>query len=365
MDVIRPIISLKRIRYRLVFFCFMMLWYGCEQLEGPTDVSITYEKGRAVEVSFKSDIGPEKLKLFVKGASETAVLGIISRNDSGYRFQPAIPLAGGQSYEFRSDGKKLSGFTINDNGSRIPPEMVAIYPTNDTVPENLLKIYLQFSQPMQAVGKALDFITVMDNTTGHEINIFLELKAELWNAERNQLTLWLDPGRIKTDLIPNQELGLPLRQGHEYEINISAKWRSAHGETLNRPIKKMLYVKEQDSERPTINTWKIASPAANTPAPLLIRFGEAMDAILAVETITITDSKGTEIEGDLEVRNRETELLFTPLIHWNKGKYYVTVDSKLEDLAGNNLDRLFDTDLSKNPKKEIAVTTYKLFFTVH
>ena len=35
-------------------------------------------------------------------------------------------------------------------------------------------------------------------------SIFLELENELWNPEHTQLTLWLDPGRIKRDLIPNQ-----------------------------------------------------------------------------------------------------------------------------------------------------------------
>ena len=40
---------------------------------------------------------------------------------------------------------------------------------------------------------------------------FLDLQPELWNAEGTVLTLWLDPGRIKRDLIPNKELGIPLK----------------------------------------------------------------------------------------------------------------------------------------------------------
>jgi len=41
---------------------------------------------------------------------------------------------------------------------------------------------------------------------------------------------------------------------------------------------------------------------------------------------------------------QETILYFTSELAWTKGNYELHVESRLEDLAGDNRDRLFDTD---------------------
>ena len=83
---------------------------------------------------------------------------------------------------------------------------MAIYPTQDTVPENLLKIYLQFSKPMRE-GQALRHIELLKNNRDTLPGVFLDLQPELWNVDRTTLTVWLDPGRIKRDLQPNGPIG--------------------------------------------------------------------------------------------------------------------------------------------------------------
>ena len=72
---------------------------------------------------------------------------------------------------------------------------------------------------MQEVRNSLEYIKVINLNTQKEEDIFLTLETELWNADHTELTLWLDPGRIKKDLIPNQKLGIPIKNGNSYELN--------------------------------------------------------------------------------------------------------------------------------------------------
>ena len=90
------------------------------------------------------------------------------------------------------------------------PEVVAVYPALDTLPENLLKFYIRFSKPMQE-GDELQHIHLIKDGRDTMSSVFLDL--ELWNNERTMLTLWLDPGRIKRELQPNKLLGPPLNKG--------------------------------------------------------------------------------------------------------------------------------------------------------
>ena len=44
---------------------------------------------------------------------------------------------------------------------------------------------------------------------------------------------------------------------------------------------------------------------------------------------------------------------FYPAEPWNTGNYMIEVEGRLEDLAGNNLNRLFEKDLHKpNPRTQ-------------
>ena len=237
MDVIRPIKSLKKIKFSLVFFC-ATLALQCGRKVVVEDLGVRYKNGKAIALSFKWDQDPSGIQVFVNGESETPVLGETTVADGWCSFKPVVHFLPGQAYELRKHDALLASFTIEKGDLSAAPELLAIYPTRDTVPENLLKIYLQFSQPMQEVGQVLDFITVRDETAAKDVSVFLKLESELWNRNHDRLTLWLDPGRIKTDLIPNREQGLPLQEGHSYTIHISDQWKNADGIALSQDYKK-------------------------------------------------------------------------------------------------------------------------------
>lgn len=354
MDVNIAFIRAEKIRGFLVFFC-MLLLPGCREDPLTETLGVRYEDGRAIAVSFMADPDEGPYKIYVSGETNTAVLGTIKRDKYIHTFIPAIPFSVGANYIIRNGRDSIAGFNIapmDDNFE--PPKLIAIHPLRDTVPENLLKCYLQFSEPMQAVGRALNFVKVTELESGEEVAVFLDLDAELWNKDHNRLTLWLDPGRIKTDLIPNRNQGIPIHSGHKYRIEISGRWRSAKGVPLGRDYYKIFYVGEAIREKLNPAKWELNLPATGTREELEVLFDRPPDLLMAVDGSRIRNSKGKSLEGEWKVSASYEEIQFIPLNNWKIGEYELLIDSSLEDLAGNTVNRLFDTNLQSD---EVGSTT--------
>ncbi len=346
----------------MVFFCFLLI-VSCQKTVDAIVVSVNYKNDKAVSISFISDISSNDFSVHLKD-NKTAVLGDFSLDKGAHTFTPIIPFSGGQEYQLNHLDKTMASFIAENNTITEIPELAAIYPTTDTVPENMLKMYFVFSKPMQEVGKSLDFIKVFNKITNKEVEVFLELETELWNREHTILTLWLDPGRIKTDLIPNKEKGLPILESNEYIITIDNNWKDAGGNTLKQEYSKNLYVIKRDAKNPSVNDWEITIPKKETTNPLIIDFKESLDAILAQETIQIYNAENELVLGELRLKNNEQILEFESIGNWHKGNYFIIVESRLEDLAGNNLNHLFDVDLENNTSHEVQTETKTIQFTI-
>lgn len=352
MDV-RPIYCIcKEIKFYLVFFCSIVA-ASCGQADKVTIEQVNYENEKANGVTFTTKMDVEKIRFFVGEESQTSVIGVIVGTEDKYTFTPAIAFTPGQNYTIRKkDTQLLASFKIPKQTNRKAAELLAIHPKGDTVPENLLKMYFEFGQPMQEIGNALDFISVTNKTDGVEIRPFLRLESELWSKERTVLTLWLDPGRIKTDLIPNKERGLPLTAGHNYIITIDSVWKSREGSPLDRKYTKRFYVGPRDDKRPKISEWQLRIDDTDTIRKLSVDFGEPLDAFLAKETIRIYDMNDERIPGAFSLNEDGRILRFVPENDWSTEEIIIRVESRLEDLAGNNLNRLFDTNLSDDKYSE-------------
>jgi hypothetical protein len=83
---------------------------------------------------------------------------------------------------------------------------------------------------------------------------------------------------------------------------------------------------------------------------------------LAPATIQIRDTNGQIIKGEFENSDKGKVLLFTPVANWRPGRYILEIESRLEDLAGNNMNRLFDEDLTqkKSGPKDVYTTTFEV-----
>lgn len=345
----------------LVFFCVL----ACSKAPKISGVTVQYDaEKRPVSVTFNGEgVQPDLLEIAL-GASQTPVLGRSTVSENHYTFQPVIAFTQGETYEIRVGGESMAQFTVPFQHSAEAPKLLRIYPTSDSVPENLLKMHFYFDRPMQAVGKVLHFITVTEDATGDSVSIFLDMEAELWNSTHDRLTLWLDPGRIKTDLIPNREKGLPLIQGKSYTIRVSADWKAANGQKLEVESTKSLRVHARDDKRPNIGDWRLELPKSNSRDPLRIVFNEILDSDLAVETLSVQTADGRSVAGNYRLLEGETAVTFTPDSVWSSGRYILKVESRLEDLAGNNLNRLFDTDVQQgsSSRETIAHENYQREF---
>ena len=64
------------------------------------------------------------------------------------------------------------------------------------------------------------------------------------------------------------------------------------------------------------------------------------------------NDEGIILETSLRVMNEEKTIEILPNKKWKAGWYRLRITSYLEDLAGNNLNRLFDRDVNTPQNKE-------------
>jgi hypothetical protein len=328
---------------------FLVLLISCERNPHDRVAWFDYEGGKAVGLRVyvarvSTSPSPDSLKVYVSGVVDP-VLGTTTIDDNELVFTPVVPFTLGLDYDVTYAGELLGIVTGELDTTAPTPLLLATYPSSDTIPENLLKMYLSFSQPM-VEGKSLTNIVLIRNGTDTIRDAFLDLQPELWDEDSRTLTLWLDPGRIKRDLIPNRKLGKPLISGNTYSLTVLPGWRSKAGrQTLEKHERKFL-IGPRDEQSPSIGKWEIIAPGAGTWQPLTIIFGEQMDYLSAMHSIFIVNPDGA-LDGRRSMGQLEQSILFVPQSLWKKGEYTVEVEPRLEDLAGNNLTRLFDQDVAE------------------
>jgi hypothetical protein len=290
----------------------------------------------------------ESLKVILAN-NDQSILGNLSEDGDAILFTPLIPLTPGLTYKIVQAGKFIGEIKVPLSNNINAPHIVAIYPQGDTLPENNLKLYLQFSHPM-LTGNAIDHITLLDGKDTLR-DVFLDLQPELWDTTGKVLTLWFDPGRIKRGLVLNRERGNPLKEGEKYHLVVSSKWKDSRGLNLQEYTKEFI-AGSWDDQQPDINKWKINLPSSGTKNPLMIKLNELLDHYLLQESIVVLNSNGGVVQGSVNVSNKDSAWSFTPAEPWQKGNYTLRVNAKLEDLAGNNLNKVFDRDVTKQVKRE-------------
>ncbi len=317
------------------------------EVHAQVSFELIWENEKAVALELKG-MSETDLSIRLEG-NEVALLGESEKIDSGVIFQPLWPFSEGMTYEILNGDVVLANFTIPIT-KKADIEILGVYPSADTIPENNLKIYIEFSQPMSQ-GKALRNVKLFDLKEGNERDVFLDLRPELWNEEGTILTLWLDPGRIKRDLGPNQLLGTPLVAGNRYQLEVSDSWKSVNGSKLKHVYTKIFYTRNADRNNPSVHKWELSVPKLGSTRPLVINFHESLDYLLSIETIDVyvADEK---IRGRIEIEDNQSLWKFYPTEDWFSGTYNLRIESRLEDLAGNNLNRLFDRDLNKGDNVE-------------
>ena len=95
-----------------------------------------------------------------------------------------------------------------------------------------------------------------------------------------------------------------------------------------------------------------------------VAFGEALDYSLLTETLRVIDKAGNVVSGAWQLSNDEKVALFRPANTWQAGQYRLQVENRLEDLAGNNVNRPFDRDISRKDTKATSQRFSEVAFTI-
>jgi len=129
--------------------------------------------------------------------------------------------------------------------------------------------------------------------------------VELWDPQHTRLTILFDPGRIKRDLKPHEEMGLPLRTGKRYRLVIDRTWRDAEGRPLVRAFVKSFRAGLQDRSLVRTSDWRLTAPRAETRDSFIVTFPEPLDRALLMRLVSVRDSSGAAVDGDRRERARD------------------------------------------------------------
>jgi len=292
-------------------------------------------------------------------APQYPLLGKWTNTDSGVWFHPTGRLLPEATYVLYHAGQ--AAWKFPPIGTTARTAKVTIYPQVEEVPQNLLKITLVFSEPMRE-GVAFEHLH-WEDAQGNPLPLpFLDLSPELWNRSNTQLTLWLDPGRIKRGLAPNETQGVPLAEGVEYVLNVSDTWPTRRSSRLAQGAYIRWKVGAPDREKPTPEDWSVEVPKG-PEASLAIDFHEPMAYAVLQDVVLVRRHDGGDwlsVPGTFHISPDNRQISFLPSEPWAPGTYEVLVYPRLEDLSGNNLYKLFDVDLDSEEEEEAApwLTTF-------
>lgn len=307
----------------------------------------------------------------IKGNSPGIVIpGTYEVFKDAVRFTPRFPFAQHVVYVAKFDAAQLSGNTnevylpeMNDDylelefsfsrASQPAAQVTAIYPSGSIVPENLLKIHLSFSKPM-TLGEVYNKVKLLDANGKDVEKPFLIVDQEFWNDDMTVVTILFDPGRIKRGLRPNLEMKPALKEGEQYTLVVEEGWKDIDGLLTARTISKTFRCISADRQSPIASSYQVAPPLFET-SPLVINLKESHDYILLTKAVKIFDDQGNLVDGTVVVKDNESSIAFVPKAPWLQMEYTIQINPLLEDLAGNNLNRLFDEDVTSRSSTPLRV----------
>jgi hypothetical protein len=314
------------------------------------------------------------LKVSVATAGKPAadpVAGSYAVAGGKLRFTPVLPFEPGREYLVVFDPAAAPGGPLRSvrpvsrtvstpAAPRGAPVRVAeVYPGGSTVPENLLRMYVEFSGPM-GTRNGQDYIRILDGA-GNEIEgALLPLDTDLWNGDRTRFTILFDPGRVKRGILPNRGMGRPLERGSTMTIVVSRDWPDASGQPLAADFRKDYRVGPANEKALSAATWRITAPAAASRDALTVSFPAPLDRALLQRAFSIVRAD-EPIAGETRVEKGETAWTFVPRDPWRSGIYVLSVLPALEDPSGNQIGQAFETlDAAADSRRSAAQIPFRI-----
>ena len=310
------------------------------------------------------------LNVHVAGNDTLPIAGSYAVSADGIDFTPRFPFDAGRTYVVRVDPAKLPQprqapllgkvvqLPAGPDGPRT--SVTAIAPTGGVWPENVLRFYIQFSAPMSR-NTALGFVKLVDDRGAEVKESFLPLDVDLWNGERTRFTVFFDPGRVKSGIRPNVELGRALHAGRSYAIVVDAAWPDAQGRPLASDFRYQFRTGTAEERPVTPADWKIAAPVSGTRDALVVTFPWGLDRGLLQRAVGVTGADQKGIDGTIAIDEGERTWRYTPSSPWRAGQHQLVVLPILEDPAGNRVGRAFEIEMFQKPAPDLDKTVYLKF----
>jgi hypothetical protein len=313
------------------------------------------------------------MSVTVANADTTPVAGKYSVAGNALEFRPAFTLDRGRSYLVRFQPSRLpvpradtsvtATLALAAKPYSAPAHVARILPTTNTLPENQLRLYVEFSAPMSRTS-GVDHIKLLDASGKEVTHAFLPLDADFWNPERTRYTLFLDPGRVKQGILPNEQLGRALHAGRSYTIAIDSTWRDQEGQPLAAPFRWSFRAVAADQAPISLKTWRVSPPARGGRDPLVVTFPEPLDHGLLERALGVESGASEALVGEVTIGAEDREWRFVPHEAWRPGAYRLVVLSILEDRAGNRVNRPFEVDMFERVDKTRAPERFTVPFVV-
>ena len=240
--------------------------------------------------------------------------------------------------------------------------VVGVSPAGDTVPENLLRIYVWFSAPMSRES-GVAHVTLFDDRAEVK-DAFLPVDGGFWNHDFTRYTLFFDPGRVKDGILPRERMGRPLVAGRRYRLVIAPTWRDARGAPLAEPFEHRFRAGAAATKALDMAAWQITTPAAGTREPVVVRFPAPLDHALALRAIGVESLAGEPLDGDVSIDAADTRWQLVPREPWRVGRFTLVALDALEDPAGNRLGRAFEVPLAGAASREGPPRRLRVFEVV-
>ena len=81
---------------------------------------------------------------------------------------------------------------------------------------------------------------------------------------------------------------------------------------------------------------------------------EDFATLFAASTQTKRLQTGKPVDGKAELADNDRQWVFKPDGPWQQGDYKIIVNSTIEDLAGNNVGKLFEVDVFIDVQKQLT-----------
>lgn len=284
-------------------------------------------------------------------AKRPAVAGTWSVAGKNIRFEPQFPLVPGVAYRITGDLPKPLVFTIPKPPPGPPVAVAAVFPSANVLPENTLRFYVHFSGQMSR-GDIYKHVQLLRDDGVEVKRPFLELDEELWSGDGLRVTMLFHPGRVKRELVPREEDGPILEEGRTYTMVFGRTWKDAEGQPLAGEFRKTFRVGPPEDTAIDLNTWSLMAPRPGGDTPVIVRLAKPADKALLGSTISVVDSQGRPVAGEVTVGGGERVVTFAPAKPWTRDEYRLVVDPRLEDVCGNRVGEPFEVDSTKpRPKK--------------